>query len=446
MAEPISVAIPITPKVDLTGLPDKFLGQFFKRWQQRMKIWLTMKGLLTVIRVTRPEPTDTDPKTAEIAQWTKRDQIGRGAILSALSNTLFDMVEDRSVAEQTHEIINLEHALADAEMKLPEKFLVMSIVDKFPKSWENFGMTLKHQKGRLSLDDLMIAISIEEEHRNQTHKMPVEYQPRANLIVGKQTVGHCAKLCPNKKAKTGQAVVNMVVGGSSGASTSRATEGYVSLQPELLTIYEPCDSLIDTGANVHVCADKSLFLSYQAITGKTVSMGNSSTAKVLGIGSVDLKFSSGRILSLTRVHHVPTVRRNIISGSVIVREGYELAFKFNKVVIQQFGIFVGKGYLDDGLFKVRVENNKSVISDSIILNVETSTLWHSSVLGLCGDKLCFEISVIKSEIPGIEVNTIVEFRDVVFLEDVFPMKTGIPSSVSLDDSLASTSIPEHVKR
>ncbi|KAL0295239.1 UNVERIFIED_CONTAM: hypothetical protein Scaly_3107500 [Sesamum calycinum] len=112
-----------------------------------------MKGLVTVIQVTRPEPTDTDPKTAEITQWTERDQIGRGTILSALSNTLFNvycsdsytarslwdeldrkynteeqglekyyvskfmryrMVEDRSVAEQTHEIINIEHALADA--------------------------------------------------------------------------------------------------------------------------------------------------------------------------------------------------------------------------------------------------------------------------------------------------------------------------------------------
>ncbi|KAL0381762.1 UNVERIFIED_CONTAM: hypothetical protein Sangu_0240500 [Sesamum angustifolium] len=145
--------------------------------------------------------------------------------------------------------------------------------------------------------------------------MPVEHQPRANLIVGKQRVnkinsnskainkgkttknkkpkankpcwncgqvGHWAKLCPNKKAKTGQAVVNMVVGGSSGASTSGATEGYVSVQPELLTIYEPCDWLIDTGANVHVCADKSLFVSYQAITGKTVSMGTPVLLKYLG--------------------------------------------------------------------------------------------------------------------------------------------------------------------
>ncbi|KAL0313542.1 UNVERIFIED_CONTAM: hypothetical protein Sradi_5753500 [Sesamum radiatum] len=91
MAEPISVAIPIALKVDLTGLPDKCSGQFFKRWQQRMKILLMMKGLLTMIQVTRPEPTDADPKTVEIAQWTERDQISRGAILSALSNMLFDV-------------------------------------------------------------------------------------------------------------------------------------------------------------------------------------------------------------------------------------------------------------------------------------------------------------------------------------------------------------------
>ncbi|KAL0298549.1 UNVERIFIED_CONTAM: hypothetical protein Sradi_6514700 [Sesamum radiatum] len=126
----------------------------------------------------------------------------------------------------------------------------------------------------------------------------------------------------------------MVVGGSSGSSTSRATERYVSVQPELLTIYELCDWLIDTGANMHFWADKSLFASYRTITGNKVSMGNSITAEVLGIGSVDLKSPSGRILSLKRVHHILTIRRNIISGSVIVREGYELACKFNKVVIQ----------------------------------------------------------------------------------------------------------------
>ncbi|KAL2226533.1 UNVERIFIED_CONTAM: hypothetical protein Sindi_2012000 [Sesamum indicum] len=42
--------------------------------------------------------------------------------------------------------------------------------------------------------------------------------------------------------------------------------------------------------------------------------------------------------------------------------------------------------------------------------------------------------VIKSEIPSIEVNTIVEFRD------------AVPSNISPDDSLTSTSIPEHVEK
>ncbi|KAK4404542.1 hypothetical protein Sango_0822800 [Sesamum angolense] len=50
-----------------------------------------MKGLLTVIHVTGHEPTYTNPKTVEIAQWTEMDQIGRGAILSALSNMPLDV-------------------------------------------------------------------------------------------------------------------------------------------------------------------------------------------------------------------------------------------------------------------------------------------------------------------------------------------------------------------
>ncbi|KAL0361127.1 UNVERIFIED_CONTAM: hypothetical protein Sradi_3797200 [Sesamum radiatum] len=54
-------------------------------------------------------------------------------------------------------------------------------------------------------------------------------------------------------------------------------------------------------------------------------------------------------------------------------------------------------------------------------------------LGYVETSYALRFLIIKSKIPGIEVNTIVEFRDAIFLEDVFPMKTRIPPSISLDD-------------
>ena len=46
-------------------------------------------------------------------------------------------------------------------------------------------------------------------------------------------------------------------------------------------------------------------------------------------------------------------------------------------------------------------------------------------LGYVENSYALRFLVIKSEISGIDVNSIVEFRDATFFEDVFPMKTGI---------------------
>ena len=69
----------------------------------------------------------------------------------------------------------------------PEKFIVMSIIEKIFKSWEDFGLDLKHKKEKLSLDDLMIDITIEEEHKNKKHVMSVESSAKMNLTVGNKS-------------------------------------------------------------------------------------------------------------------------------------------------------------------------------------------------------------------------------------------------------------------
>jgi hypothetical protein len=58
---------------------------------------------------------------------------------------------------------------------------------------------------------------------------------------------------------------------------------------------------LDSGANVHVCSDASLFSSYQVAQDSSVLMGNGSHVSVRGVGMVDLKLTSGKIVQLKNV-------------------------------------------------------------------------------------------------------------------------------------------------
>jgi hypothetical protein len=50
-----------------------------------------------------------------------------------------------------------------------------------------------------------------------------------------------------------------------------------------------------------------------------VMMGNGSHVSVHGVGTVDLKLTSGKIVQLKNVLHVPSINKNLVSGSVIPR-------------------------------------------------------------------------------------------------------------------------------
>jgi hypothetical protein len=108
---------------------------------------------------------------------------------------------------------------------------------------------------------------------------------------------------------------------------------------------------IDTGANIHICADISMFSSYQVGGTTSLLMGNGAHMHVLGAGTVILKFTSGKTIQLKNVQHVPTIKKNVVSGSLLFRDGFKLVFESNKCIISKFGTFVGKGYYSGGLFR-----------------------------------------------------------------------------------------------
>jgi hypothetical protein len=66
-------------------------------------------------------------------------------------------------------------------------------------------------------------------------------------------------------------------------------------------------------------------------------MGNGSHASVRGVGTVDLKFTSGKIVQLRNVQHVPSMNKNLVSGSLLRRDGFKVVLESNKVVISKHG-------------------------------------------------------------------------------------------------------------
>ena len=91
------------------------------------------------------------------------------------------------------------------------------------------------------------------------------------------------------------------------AETSSGTE-FVTLNSQLFAIYELNEWLVDTGANVHLCANRAHFVSYQVSGDHSMIMKNGSTTSALGVGRVNLKFTSGCVLTLSLVHHILVLR------------------------------------------------------------------------------------------------------------------------------------------
>ena len=89
---------------------------------------------------------------------------------------------------------------------------------------------------------------------------------------------------------------------------------------------------MDSGANIHVRADVSLFTSYQAGRTGALLMGNGSHARFLGAGTVVLKFTSGKTVILKNVQHVPSIKKNLVSASQMCRDAFKLCLSLINVL------------------------------------------------------------------------------------------------------------------
>lgn len=135
--------------------------------------------------------------------------------------------------------------------------------------------------------------------------------------------------------------------------------------------------MYDTGASLHVCKNKSDFFSYKPLLeGSHIKLGCSEGTTAIGIGTVKLRVRADngyRIITLTDVHHIPDIRRNIISGYKSKKNGGKEDGCIDYIRLHFNGKTIFTAYLENKLYFVEAEivrNEVNTIEDSSIC------VWH----------------------------------------------------------------------
>ena len=108
---------------------------------------------------------------------------------------------------------------------------------------------------------------------------------------------------------------------------------------------------VDTGATDHVCNSLQGFQKTRQLSDGKIYLHMGSVMKVAAVAVRDLHLSFGRdrILILRNCLFVPSIRRNLVSVSTWVKNGYSVYFN-KRVVIKENKCFICSGQLVDGLY------------------------------------------------------------------------------------------------
>ena len=110
-----------------------------------------------------------------------------------------------------------------------------------------------------------------------------------------------------------------------------------------------------------------------------MTLASNATILAVAIGVVVLEFQNNRTLVLPVVLYVPNLRRNLISVSKLINNGFTVSFA-NEVIIKRNHLFICSGIETNGLYVITpIASNKHDMELNnlvVIVPSNLTILWH----------------------------------------------------------------------
>nr|GEV82847.1 hypothetical protein [Tanacetum cinerariifolium] len=360
-----------------TERPEKFNGQNFKRWQQKMFFYHTNLGLAQFLKETVPQvepPAEVCtarprlPKNYGSLKCKYKTKDGGTKKFVVARFLDYNMVDSKNMISQVQDLQRKDMSVEDFIVRLRiEEDNKLAQKDTYtPDSAtanmiEHAGSSLRsNPKGK----------GKDKRKNDKKSKRKSEYlAPKAGIV--KQKFQRTCYNCDQPSHRADNCKMPKWVNPRQANKVNDDVDMIAMVSDVCAMIFEV--NLvgtnhgvwwIDTGTTRHVCTDKSMFHSFRALdNGQKLHMGNSATTDIKDEGDVVLKMTSEKELKLTNVLYVLEIRKNLMSGWLLNMFGFRLVFEFDKFVLSKNQIYVGKGYAmnDEAidkfvLYKTEVEN------------------------------------------------------------------------------------------
>jgi hypothetical protein len=96
----------------------------------------------------------------------------------------YKMVANKSIVEQAHEIQRLAKELELLKYVIPDEVVAGCIIAKLPSPWRNFATSLKHKRVKITVENLIQSLDVEEKARakDNTDKGDEKHSASAHFV------------------------------------------------------------------------------------------------------------------------------------------------------------------------------------------------------------------------------------------------------------------------
>ena len=99
-----------------------------------------------------------------------------------------------------------------------------------------------------------------------------------------------------------------------------------------------------------MCCHMEWFSSFEKLDGGVIHMGNDSSCKTVGIGSIRLRNHDGSTRVLTYVRFVPSLRKNLLFLGTLDAKGFTVSMRDGILKITSGALVVMKGTRKNNLY------------------------------------------------------------------------------------------------